>query len=199
MPNLQQNSILIVDDIPTNIKVLVDYLDQAGFKISVAKSGESALEKVRKVSPDLILLDVMMPGIDGFETCRRFKANPESQNIPIVFMTALSDVADKVKGLQLGAVDYITKPIQLEETLARIHVHLAWKNAEAQLINEITERKQAEAALQQTLQELKQTQTQLVQNEKMSSLGQMVAGIAHEINNPVNFIHGNISYAQQFD
>ncbi|HEY9761742.1 MAG TPA: response regulator, partial [Trichocoleus sp.] len=119
MPHPQQNSILIVDDIPTNIKVLVDYLAQAGFKISVAKSGESALEKAQKISPDLILLDVMMPGIDGFETCRRFKANPESRRIPIIFMTALSDVADKVKGLQLGAVDYITKPIQLEETLAR--------------------------------------------------------------------------------
>ena len=198
MPHFQQNSILIVDDIPTNLKVLVDYLDQAGFKISVAKSGESALEKVKKVSPDLILLDVMMPGIDGFETCRRFKANPENQKIPIIFMTALSDVADKVKGLQLGAVDYITKPIQLEETLARINVHLALRNAEAQLMNEIAERKQAEAALQQTLQELKYTQTQLVQNEKMSSLGQMVAGIAHEINNPINFIHGNIGHANQY-
>lgn len=198
MSHLQQNSILIVDDIPTNIKVLVDYLAQAGFKISVAKSGESALEKVQKVFPDLILLDVMMPGIDGFETCRRLKAEPQTQKIPVIFMTALSDVTDKVRGLQLGAVDYITKPIQLEETLARINIHLALRNAETQLMDEIAERKQAEAVLQQTLQELKRTQTQLVQNEKMSGLGQMVAGIAHEINNPVNFIHGNISHADQY-
>lgn len=198
MSHLQQNSILIVDDIPTNIKVLVDCLAQAGFKISVAKSGESALEKVQKVSPDLILLDVMMPGIDGFETCRRLTADPDSQKIPVIFMTALSDVTDKVKGLQLGAVDYITKPIQLEETLARIRVHLELKNTQARLLSEIAERKQAEAVLQATLQELKRTQTQLVQNEKMSSLGQMIAGIAHEINNPVNFIHGNISYVNEY-
>ncbi|MBI4781729.1 MAG: response regulator [Oscillatoriophycideae cyanobacterium NC_groundwater_1537_Pr4_S-0.65um_50_18] len=197
MSSLQQNSILIVDDIPTNIKVLVDYLNLSGFKISVAKSGESALEKVQKILPDLILLDVMMPGIDGFETCRRLKADPGIEKIPIVFMTALSDVTDKVRGLQLGAVDYITKPIQLEEVLARINVHLALRNAEIQLINEIAERKQAEVTLQEALQELKQAQTQLVQNEKMSSLGQMVAGIAHEINNPVNFIHGNIPHVIQ--
>jgi two-component system, NtrC family, sensor kinase len=198
MSHLQQNSILIVDDIPTNIKVLVDYLAEAGFKISVAKSGESALEKAQKAFPDLILLDVMMPGIDGFETCRRLKAEPQTQRIPVVFMTALSDITDKVKGLQLGAVDYITKPIQLEETLARINVHLALRNAETKLMDEIAERKRAEAVLQQTLQELKRTQTQLVQNEKMSGLGQMVAGIAHEINNPVNFIHGNITHADEY-
>lgn len=197
MVSCQQNSILIVDDIPTNIKVLVDYLNQSGFKISVAKSGESALEKVQKVSPNLILLDIMMPGIDGFETCRRLKADPQIQKNPVVFMTALSDVTDKVRGLQLGAVDYITKPIQLEEVLARINVHLALRNAELQLISEIAERKQAESILQEALQELKQAQTQLIQSEKMSSLGQMVAGIAHEINNPINFIHGNIDHAKQ--
>lgn len=197
MFNSRQNSILIVDDIPTNIKVLVDYLNHAGFKISVAKSGESALEKVQEVLPDLILLDVMMPGIDGFETCARLKRNVKTQEIPIIFMTALTDVVDKVRGLQLGAVDYITKPVQLEEVLARIHVHLALRNTQIDLTQEVTECKQAEATLQQALQDLKQTQTQLIQSEKMSSLGQLVAGIAHEINNPINFIHGNIGHASQ--
>lgn len=166
----QKNAVLIVDDIPTNIKVLVDLLNESGFNISVAKSGESALEKVQKVSPDLILLDVMMPGIDGFETCNRLKANPRTKDIPVIFMTALSDTVDKVKGLKLGAVDYITKPIHQDEVLARINVHL----------------------------ELRKARLRLVQEEKMASLGQLVAGIAHEINNPVNFIHGNLSHAQEY-
>lgn len=164
------NSILIVDDIPTNIKVLFDILNQAGFQVTVAKNGQSALTKARESLPNLILLDVMMPGIDGFETCRYLKADPKTQDIPVIFMTARSDTVDKVKGLQLGAVDYITKPIQQEEVLARINVHL----------------------------ELRRTQLRLAQEEKMSSLGQLVAGIAHEINNPVNFIHGNLIHAQNY-
>ncbi|MGP1382290.1 MAG: sensor histidine kinase [Thainema sp.] len=170
MHKLSGDSILVVDDIPTNIKVLFDLLYDSGFKIYVAKSGESALSKLQQVRPDLILLDVMMPGIDGFETCRRLKAEPTTKEIPVIFMTALSDVVDKVKGLQLGAVDYITKPIQHEEVLARINVHL----------------------------ELRQAQLKLIQEEKMSSLGQLVAGIAHEINNPVNFICGNLAHAHQY-
>ncbi|WGV23757.1 sensor histidine kinase [Halotia branconii] len=170
MKNIPNNSILIVDDIPTNIKVLFEILNQAGFRVSVAKNGKSALEKVQEILPNLILLDVMMPGIDGFETCRRLKHNPKTKDIPVIFMTALSETVDKVKGLQIGAVDYITKPIEYEEVLARINVHL----------------------------ELRRTQLKLVQEEKMSSLGQLVAGIAHEINNPVNFVSGNLIHAQKY-
>lgn len=170
MNNYQTDSILIVDDIPTNIKLLFELLNEFGFKVSVAKSGESALAKVQEALPSLILLDVMMPGIDGFETCSRLKANPKTKDIPIIFMTALSDTVDKVKGLKLGAVDYITKPIEHEEVLARINVHL----------------------------ELRRTQLKLVQEEKMSSLGLLVAGVAHEINNPMNFIQGNLHHAQKY-
>ena len=90
----------------------------------MATDGESAIEQVDYALPDLILLDIMMPGIDGFETCRQLKANPRTQRLPIIFMTALSDPVDKVKGLELGAVDYITKPFQHEEVLARIKLHL---------------------------------------------------------------------------
>ncbi|MBW4587045.1 MAG: response regulator [Aetokthonos hydrillicola CCALA 1050] len=198
MKNMTKNSILIVDDTPMNIRLLFDILTVNGFDISVVKSGEMALEKVPLIKPDLILLDVMMPGIDGFETCRCLKADASLKNIPIIFMTALSDLEHKVKGLQMGAVDYITKPIQVEEVIARVNVHITLINAQQQLVQEVTERIEAQTQLQKILEELQQTQTQLIQSEKMSSLGELVAGIAHEINNPVNFIYGNLTYTQEY-
>ncbi len=215
--------ILIVDDNPNNLAVLSDFLDESGFEVRVARDGESALEKVNYAPPDLILLDVMMPGIDGFETCKRLKTNSQSQEIPIIFMTALSDTVDKVKGLELGAVDYITKPFSQEEVLARVKLHLRLKKMAQKLAEqnqhlkqEIAQKEQAEMALKSLTQELEQrveirtaelqkamkdlqeAQVQLVQNEKMSALGQLVAGVAHEINNPVGFISGNLTHAEQY-
>ena len=116
--------ILIVDDNPTNLSVLSLALKAAGYRTRVAMDGESAIEQVQADAPELILLDVQMPGIDGFETCLRLKANPVTQDIPIIFITASVDLDNKVKGLSIGAVDYITKPFQQEEVLARVKVHL---------------------------------------------------------------------------
>ncbi|BAS58894.1 response regulator receiver sensor signal transduction histidine kinase [Leptolyngbya boryana NIES-2135] len=192
------NSILIVDDTPNNIKILLDVLNNVGYEVSVAKSGEIALEKLPFIQPDLILLDVMMPGIDGFETCRCLKADENTKNIPVIFMTALSDSVNKLAGLRMGAVDYITKPIEIEEVLARINIQLKLKNTQQALINEIEERRQTEAKLKEALLDLRHTQTQLVQAEKMSSLGRLVAGIAHEINNPISFIYGNLRHTHQY-
>lgn len=116
--------ILIVDDNPTNLSVLSIALKAAGYKIRVAMDGESAIEQAQEDAPELILLDVQMPGIDGFETCKKLKKNPLTQDIPIIFITASTDLEYKVKGLSVGAVDYITKPFQQEEVLARVRVHL---------------------------------------------------------------------------
>lgn len=191
----EPSTILVVDDTPTNIQVLFDVLKASGYRIAVAKSGESALKRLQEALPDLILLDVMMPGIDGFETCRRLKENQITKDIPVIFMTALADPVDKVKGLNLGAVDYITKPIQQEEVLARIRVHLQLRHLNQTLESQVAQRT---AHLTEALEQLKQAQLQLVQSEKLSSLGQLVAGVAHEINNPVNFIYGNLNPARDY-
>jgi signal transduction histidine kinase len=195
MQTVSPPHILLVDDTPTNLKVLAEALQGQGWKTLMAADGESAIEQVAYRRPDLILLDVMMPGIDGFETCRRLKADPTTQDIPIIFMTALSDTLDKVRGLELGAVDYITKPFQQEEVIARTKLHLRLSQLTQRLEQEVADRTQA---LTDSLTELQSTQLQLVQSEKMSTLGQMVSGIGHEINNPINFISGNLEYVETY-
>jgi two-component system sensor histidine kinase/response regulator len=122
--HLRDATILVVDDNPTNLEVLSNYFIQYGYTILMKNSGEKALESLKRNIPDLILLDVVMPGIDGFETCRRLKEDTKTQDIPVIFMTALSDTSHKVKGFELGAVDYITKPFQREEVLVRVKTHL---------------------------------------------------------------------------
>ncbi|MBL1178280.1 response regulator [Pantanalinema sp. GBBB05] len=154
-PMLETGTILVVDDTPTNLEVLFDFLNEAGFKVLFAEDGESAIEKASYATPDLILLDILMPGMDGFETCRRLKEREVTQSIPVIFLTALSETVDKVKGFTLGAVDFITKPLQYEEVVARVKTHLRVQTLarqlqaqNARLAHEIQERQQAEAAIQ---------------------------------------------------
>ena len=116
--------ILIVDDTPDNLLVLFSLLEEKGYKVLLAEDGESALQIAYSKAPDLILLDVLMPDIDGFETCRRLKAKPSTKEIPVIFLTALSETVNKVQGFKLGGVDYITKPSEQEEVLVRIQTHL---------------------------------------------------------------------------
>jgi signal transduction histidine kinase len=159
------STLLLVDDVPTNLKVLFGYLKTCNFKVRIARDGEDALNQVELAKPDLILLDVMMPKMDGFETCRRLKANEETKDIPVIFMTALTETVDKVKGFEAGAVDYITKPIQQEEVLARINSHLMLRQ------------------LQKTLEEKNGELQQ--QNQELESFGHTVA---HDLKNPINAI-----------
>ena len=125
--NIDESIILVVDDNPANLNVLFDVFSDMQYDMLFASNGLACLELVESERPDLILLDVMMPGIDGFETCRRLKADESTWDIPVIFMTALSDTVNLVKGFELGAVDYITKPIQPAEVLARVKTHLTMR------------------------------------------------------------------------
>lgn len=147
--------ILLVDDNPTNLGILVTALSESGYKVRVAQDGESAIAQIPYAKPDLILLDVMMPGIDGFETCRRLKLDPATKDIPVIFMTALTDVFDKVQAFEVGAVDYISKPFRVEEVLVRARTHLDIQKLQNQLKaqnlhlqEEIRERQKAQEAVQ---------------------------------------------------
>ncbi|MFK5950474.1 MAG: response regulator [Methylococcales bacterium] len=125
--DLASETILIIDDTPANLSVLSDMLSEYGYRILVATDGISALEQIEHLQPDLILLDIIMPGIDGFETCRRLKKNQNTKKIPIIFMTGLSELDNLLKGFKEGAVDYIVKPIRPSEVLARVEAQLSQK------------------------------------------------------------------------
>lgn len=186
--------ILTVDDMPANLEVLTETLTSAGYSVAATTSGERALKRLQNYLPDLILLDVQMPGIDGFETCRRLKADSRTADIPVIFITALSDNESIDTGFSLGAVDYITKPFREVEVLARVKTHLKLRNLNKNLEQEV---KQRTADLRTALHQLRSSQMQLVQSEKMAALGNLIAGIAHEINNPIGFISGNINAAEE--
>jgi DNA-binding response OmpR family regulator len=153
----EKNTLLIVDDDPTNTQILSTYLQKLNYEVLTAQDGEDALAKLlhrNQVKPDLILLDVMMPNLDGFETCRRLKENAETREIPIIFMTALTNTEDKLKGFEAGAVDYITKPLQYEEVSARVNVHLTLKNLQKVLQQQNAAIEQKNLELQRQTMEL---------------------------------------------
>ncbi|HRQ41996.1 MAG TPA: hybrid sensor histidine kinase/response regulator [Chloroflexota bacterium] len=130
---MNKTSVLIVDDNTTNLSLLFEALQAAGYHVIVAQDGVSALERLQYTRPDIILLDIMMPGLDGYETLRHIKAHPAHQGTPVIFMTAVHDTHYEVKGLEMGAVDYLTKPLHMELVLARLHTHLTIRSLQKNL------------------------------------------------------------------
>lgn len=141
-------TLLIVDDKPQNLRLVSDFLAEQGFELMLTRSGAQALQKIDLAMPDLVLLDVTMPKMDGFEVCRRLKGNARTAALPVIFMTALDDTAHKVEGFRLGAVDYITKPIQREELLARIQHHLQLHTLQKELLSKSEDLAQKNAELE---------------------------------------------------
>jgi two-component system, NtrC family, sensor kinase len=189
--NTNLGNILVVDDTPANLRLLAGILNGKGYKVRPVPNGELALSAARGMPPDLILLDIMMPEMNGYEVCQKIKADERTRDIPVIFISAINDVLDKVKAFAVGGVDYITKPFQVEEVLVRVETHLAI----CQLQNKL---KQKNQELTVTLEQLKETQSQLVQSEKMAALGQLIAGIAHEINTPLGAIRSSIGNITNF-
>lgn len=177
--------ILIVDDIPKNIQVLGNILMAENYQLSYSQNGKEALAAVKQNEFDLILLDIMMPVLDGYEACRQLKSDPKTKNIPIIFLTAKVEKESVVKGLKLGAVDYVTKPFNADELLARVRTHLSLKDKTEQLqsMNQILEQKVSERTAQ-----LKEANVKLSTLEKAKS--EFLTIISHEIRTPLNGISG---------
>lgn len=178
--------ILIVDDKKENLELLTEILEAQGYDIAFAQDGLKALEIATLFLPDLILLDVMMPGIDGFETCQRMKLITDLRDIPVIFVTAKTDISDIVEGFKLGAIDYVTKPIRHEEIIVRVATHIKLRRL-------FTIRDDLIAQLRDKNLELKEVaiakDKKIEETEKMSHLGELVGELTHELGTPLGIIN----------
>lgn len=195
----QDHTILIVDDTPANLRLLMTYLQRPGLNILTARNGQSGLQRAQYGRPNLILLDVLMPGIDGFETCRQLKADPQTANIPVIFMTALSDQEYIIQGFQAGAVDYITKPIQVDELWARINTHLRIHDLTQHLEHKVATRTaELQASLTREQELAAKLQTALEQQHELDAIKtQVINVVSHEFRTPLNIIAGSLTLLRE--
>jgi two-component system, sensor histidine kinase and response regulator len=171
------SKILVVDDQPINVQLLKRKLEREGMAVATAYSGREALDLIAADKPDLILLDVMMPDMDGIEVCQRLQADDETRVIPIIFITARTSKEGKIEGLGVGAVDYITKPIDLDETLARVQTQLRFVQMNRELV---------------------ELQRRLGESRRSAALGAVTQGIAHNLNNLLGVVIGYVDLIKSY-
>ncbi|MCC0175972.1 response regulator [Waterburya agarophytonicola K14] len=185
------NNILVVDDTPQNLHLLVDILTKYEYKVRPVPNGKLALSAIEINPPDLILLDIMMPDLDGYQVCKELKSNPKTRNIPIIFISAIDEPVDKVKAFALGGVDYITKPFQMHEVLIRVRHQLSLVNLKKQL-------KEKNKQLNETVDKLHKNHKQIVKSSHSVVLEKITSGITTQVNSPLSAINDSLAELNQF-
>ncbi|UZE95054.1 sensor histidine kinase [Alkalimarinus alittae] len=180
-----RSQVLLVDDNPQNLKVLFDTLEGSDYRLLLANNGKKALAIAEKLKPDLILLDIMMPEMDGYEVCDTLKSNPSLRDIPVIFLSALDDVESKVKGFEKGGIDYIAKPFQPKEVVSRVATQIKLRRLEQQLKEKNRELSADNIEMQLKLEAQRE---HLAHFSRLSTMGEMAAGFAHEVNQPLTAI-----------
>ena len=179
--NTQKADILIVDDTPANLKLLSSMLSANGYKVRPASSGAIALRSVESKLPDLILLDIRMPEMDGFEVCMKLKENHYSKDVPVIFISAMDDIRDKVKAFNVGGIDYITKPFEPEEVLARISTHVSLRSLQTEMFKQ-------NVILKELMKKQQEQEQMMIEQSKMAAMGEMISAIAHQWRQPLNIL-----------